>query len=289
MVGLSNALADAVEKAGRSVVRVDDGTRLTASGIVWSADGVIVATSHGVEADEGVEIEIADGTRHPATVVARDEDTDLAVLRVSANGLVPFERTSQSSIGQVVLALGRPGRAGLQATLGIVGSKTSVRNGEGALLNTDATFYPGFSGGALIDAGGNLLGLLNLMHGRGRGGALNVPLLEDSIAQILEHGQVRRGYLGISSQPVALSEALAQRLGLEPGTGLLISLVEKGSAAESGGLLVGDIIVRFDGRPLAEPLDLRRRLRGTEPGQSVTLSIARGGQLVETQVVVGAA
>src|SRR3954451_21531499 len=122
LASLSSELAGVVERVGPSVVRVEDGSRLTATGLIWSSDGVIVTTSHGVERDEGLAIETGDGQRHAATLVGRDPDTDLAVLRVSATGLPAVEGApiDEVQVGHLVLALGRPGSSGLQATVGII-------------------------------------------------------------------------------------------------------------------------------------------------------------------------
>src|SRR5437899_6239819 len=126
---LSNALAEVVERAGQSVVRVDDGTRLTATGIVWSSNGVILATSHGVEKDEDLSIETADGKSYPANVLGRDPDTDLALLQAKVKGLLAIERAPEDTVkvGHLALALGRPGNSGLQATIGMLGSRMEPR------------------------------------------------------------------------------------------------------------------------------------------------------------------
>ncbi len=274
LIDLSAALADAVERAGRSVVRVDDGTRLTASGVAW-ADNLVVSTSHGTEADEGLTIETADGTRHEATLVGRDHDADLAVLRVEG-GLAPFA-PAEARVGALALAIGRPGERGLQATLGVVGSKREAS--VGAVLHTDATLYPGFSGGALVDAAGGLLGVLNLGWGRGRGVAVDYALVRESVDAILNGGVVRRGYLGVRTQPAEL-----------PGgsVGLLVAHVEEGSAAHAAGLGLGDVILRLEGQATDDPRALRRLLRGFRAGQTVAVDVLRGGTAHTIEVTLGA-
>src|SRR5579871_7003815 len=170
---LSSELASVVERVAPSVVRVDDGSRLTATGIIWSADGLVATTSHGVERDENLAVERADGTRLPATLVGRDPDTDLALLRVNASGLPAVQRAAPDDVkgGHLVLALARPGNAGLQATLGIISARQDSQNDgqDEYLLHTDALLYPGFSGGPLVDVSGQVVGLINLMFGRGKG------------------------------------------------------------------------------------------------------------------------
>ncbi len=284
---LSDALAGAVESVGASVVRVDDGTRLTASGIIWSADGVVLATSHGVERDEEVQVELHDGRRLPAAVLGRDHDTDLAALKVEATGLPAVQRASAAEVkvGQLVLALGRPGSAGLQATVGIIGAKVETQTGgkPGYILNTDAVLYPGFSGGPLADVSGRVVGLNNLMFGRGRGVAIGTPVLEHVAAALVAHGRIRRGYLGVRTQSVAVPASL------NPGQegGALVVQVEPGSPAEQAGLLLGDTILAMGEDSITDVDDLRTVLRGRQAGDAVALRVLRGGAVKEISATLG--
>jgi S1-C subfamily serine protease len=293
LISLSSELAGVVEQVAPSLVRVDDGSRLTATGIIWSADGVIVTTSHGVERDEGLAIELADGTRHSATVVGRDPDTDLAVLRVAANGLpaAPLAAPDEVKVGHLVLALGRPGNAGLQATIGIISARLDTeRNGQlGYILHTDAVLYPGFSGGALVDTSRRVVGLTNLVFGRGHGVAIGAPVVQQVAATLLAHGAVPRGYLGIRTQLVALPEALRKKRNLSQEHALLIVQVESGSPAEQGGLMLGDTLLSLNGEAVQDVDQLRRHLRGLQAGQTVALQILRGGALRDLSVAAGAA
>jgi S1-C subfamily serine protease len=270
---------------------VDDGSRLTATGVVWSADGVILTTSHGVERDEEVSVETADGTRLPASVAGRDPDADLAVLRVSASGLPALGRagTDEAQVGHLVLALGRPGDFGLQATFGIISARIEVQT-EGRpehLLSTDANLYPGFSGGPLVDVSGRLVGLINLNYGRGQGVALGVPILEHVVPTLLAQGTVARGYLGVSTQAVPLPEALRSTLGLTQPRGLLVVQVQAGGPAEASGLILGDLLLGLDGQPVEDVDALRRLLRSLSAGQGVSLDIARAGQRQSLAVTLG--
>ncbi|MBV9866130.1 MAG: trypsin-like peptidase domain-containing protein [Abitibacteriaceae bacterium] len=293
LVSLSNELANVVERVAPSVVRVDDGSRLTATGIVWSADGSIITTSHGVERDEDLTIELHDGTRHAAKVVGRDHDTDLALLRVDAQNLTPIEHAPNDAVktGHLVLALGRPGDAGLQATIGIISARLeSQSNGQPEyVLHTDAVFYPGFSGGPLVNTNGQAVGLNNLVYGRGRGVALGLPTVTHVADALLEHGQVQRGYLGIRMQLVALPTHLRQSLNLSQEQGLLIVQVENGSPAEKGGLLLGDTLLSFNGHTIEDVEELRHELRDLAAGQNVTLRILRGGEVRDVNVTLQAA
>ena len=285
---LSRDLEGAVESASRSVVRIDDGTRLTASGTVWSADGVIVATSHGVESDEDLTIEAADGTVHKANLVGRDPDSDIAVLKVDAKDLPALPQASSEAIkvGALVLALGRPGKAGLQATLGIISSiyGRRVKTEEGRLIHTDAVFYPGFSGGALINTEGQFVGLVNVGFGRGRGVAFGSSLIKETVDAILQNGAIKRGYLGIASQPARLPEGIVQSQTI----GLLVTSVVPGSAAHLGGIFLGDAILTINGIAVSDPHELRHVLRNGREGDAALLEVVRGGEVKTLNVTLGA-
>ncbi len=289
---LSSELASVVERVSPSVVRVDDGSRLTATGIIWSADGLIVATSHGVERDENVEVERADGTRLAATLIGRDPDTDLALLRVTAAGLPAIQSAAADAakVGHLVLALARPGNGGLQATLGIISARQdSQNNGQDEyLLQTDALLYPGFSGGPLVDMNGEVVGLINLMFGRGKGIAVGIPVVAHTVETLLAHGRVQRGYLGVRTQLVALPSALKATLGTEQERALLLVQVEAGGPAEQGGLMMGDTLLALNSLPVQDVETLRQQLRALRAGQAVTVSIVRGGEPRELTVTLGA-
>lgn len=285
----SEDLANTVEAASASIVRVDDGSHLTASGTLWSADGVVVTTSHGVERDEDLTVILADGTPHPATLIGRDGDTDIAVLKIEgAAGLAAIARAENTSVrvGQVVLALGRPGDLGLLATLGIVSARRdSQTNGHDEyILSTDADLYPGVSGGALVNAGGGFVGLLNRMYGRGLGVALGTPLVTRVVETLLAHGRIPRGYLGIRTQLVAIPAHLKVTLNLSHTQGLLVVNVDANSPAEQGGLLMGDTLLSIGGEAVQDIGTLRRYLHA---GQPVPIDILRGGTLVSITPTVG--
>ena len=291
---MSNAFAQTVEKVGNAIVRVEARRRLPASGIVWSEDGLIVSANHVVRKDEKIGIGLADGQVVSAELVGRDPSTDLAVLRTDAKGLaVPAWAKSEAEtmgVGHLVLALGRPGKT-VQATLGIISalSQDNWRTPAGGLLDrylqTDVVMYPGFSGGPLVDVAGQVLGL-NTSHLL-RGVSLTVPAASISkiVETLLAHGHVRRGYLGISTQPVRLPESLRQQVGQE--SGLLLVAVEEGSPAAKGGLVLGDTIVTFDGVSVRAYDDLISMLSGDKVGQDVPVQIIRGGQVQEMKVAIG--
>lgn len=290
LAGLSAELATITANAGTSVVRVDDGSRLTASGIIWSADGLILTTSHGVEQDDNVAVELADNSRHGAAVVGRDPESDIALLRVAATDLPAVERAPEDSVqtGQLALALTRPGSANLSATLGLVTARIDAQTAGRPeyLVHTDAVLYPGSSGGALVDMQGRLIGMIDLAFGRGRGVALGVPILKGVAETLLAHGRIPRGYLGVRTQLVPLPAQLKTSASQGQEYGLLVVQVEPGSPAERAGLLLGDTLLAANGSALGDVDELRRHLHA---GQTVKLTLARGGTGQDIAVTVGEA
>ncbi|HEU4494052.1 MAG TPA: S1C family serine protease [Rubrobacteraceae bacterium] len=291
LVALSDGMADAVEKAGTSVVRVNGRRRRPASGVVYARNAVLTA-SHVLEREEDLSVVAGDGRTLPARFVGRDPSSDLAVLAVEGlevEAAAPAE--GEPRIGQLALAVGSPGRGeGPRASLGVVSSVGGpMRTWRGPRLEryiqTDATPYPGFSGGPLIDARGNVLGIMTM--GLARGAALAIPAgLAWRVARTIEErGSVKRGYLGILSQPVQLPDG--QRLGFTQGGGLLVVGVEEGSPAARGGLIIGDILATFDGQPVEDTEDLLVLLAGGRVGKEVPVKVVRGGELRELQVTVG--
>jgi S1-C subfamily serine protease len=244
-----------------------------------------------VESDENISVGLADGRSVAAKLVGRDPTTDLAVLRAEATGLKPpaWAEADSLRVGHLVLALGRPGKT-VMATLGVVSALgESWRTPAGGLLErylqTDVVMYPGFSGGPLVDAGGKVLGLNTSALLRGISLTVPASSLRKAVETLLTHGRVRRGYLGVGSQPVRLPSALAGQLDQE--TGLLLVSVEPDSPAEQGGLLLGDVIVALEGQPIRHLDDLLASLSGDRVGASVLVRIVRGGKVQELKVVVG--
>jgi S1-C subfamily serine protease len=291
-MAFSDAMAAAVEKTGAATALVDARRRHPASGIVYAPDLVLTA-DHVVEQEDGIRVLLADGSEHSATLAGRDAGSDLALLRLKEGGLPAAERAlEEGRVGQLVLALGRPNLEGIQASLGVVSAVGGpVRTGRGGMLErylrTDTIPYPGFSGGPLVDAAGRVLGINT--SGLWQGGSLTIPAgLAWSIAETLaQYGRIKRGYLGIRSQPVAIAAAQRAALKREQQNGLLLVGVEGGSPAEQGGLLVGDILVGVAGQPVGDPDELAAHLMGSLVGQPTELEVLRGGQPVTLKVIIG--
>jgi S1-C subfamily serine protease len=279
----SSGLEAAVVKAGASTVLVDARKRFPASGIAVAPDLVLTA-DHVVTRDTELKVRTVEGKPVAATIAGRDPGSDLAVLRVAEKVLSPAGRSaSQAKVGQLVLALGRPAEDGIQASWGIVTAIGGpARTGRGGLLDkyiqTETTPYPGFSGGPLIDTEGGVLGLNT--SGLTRGGALTIPVdVAWPIAEALAtHGSVKRGYLGVRTQPVEPPNG---------GTGVLILWVEDAGPAATAGLLVGDIITAIAGRQVRDPDDIFSSLTSATVGKPVEVSILRGGKPEAVRVQVG--
>lgn len=288
---VSNTLAAAVEAAAASLVRVDGRRRQAATGVVWSADGLIVTAHHVVERDDSVRVTLPDGTTHAGQVVGRDPSTDVAIVRVNAAGLTPAVWTDGAAVkvGQIVLALGRP-EGHPQAALGTIhavgGAWRTMAGGTiDAFIQSDLVMYPGFSGGPLLSADGSFVGINSSALARGMSLTIPAATLRRVADALLTHGRVRRGYLGVSAQAVRLPAALIDEAGQE--TGLLLVGVEPGSPAEHGGLLLGDVIVMLGGERVRHMDDLMAALSGDRVGTAIPARVVRGGQFVDLSVTVG--
>ncbi len=285
---LSEEMAALTEQIGASVVRVEARRRLPASGVVWEK-GVIVTSNHVVERDEDIHIGLPNGSMVSATLIGRDPSSDVAVLRAEADLPVPsWAEPETIRVGHLVLALGRPSER-IMATLGVVsaiekGDKLPAGMQIDHFLQTDVVMYPGFSGGALLSAGGRVLGI-NTSAMRGISLTIPTSTLRRVVETLLAHGKIQRGYLGVGAQAAKLSPAVAQKAGQDHG--LLVVSVEPESPAEQGGLLMGDVLLTFENVPLHSPEDLIRALRGNYVGKAAAFKIVRGGEVHTLSVTIG--
>ncbi len=290
MGDLSAALAQTVEAAGPAVVRVEGRRRIPASGIVWSAEGVIVTANHVVKRDENITVGLPDGQAVKAAVAGRDPSTDLAVLKAEASELAAAgQPQGDLAVGHLVLALGRPGRT-VQATLGIVSAlgdswRTPVGGQVDRYLQTDVVMYPGFSGGPLVNAEAQVVGLNTSALLRGVSLTLPSATLSRVVDTLLTHGRMQRGYLGVSTQPARLPAAVQEELGQE--TGLLIVSVEPDSPADQGGLVLGDTIVGLDEATVRHHDDLLAALSADRVGVKTPVKIVRGGEIRTLNIAIG--
>ncbi|HVA24975.1 MAG TPA: trypsin-like peptidase domain-containing protein [Chloroflexota bacterium] len=281
LTDLSNQLADAVETAAKALVTVKGRARQSASGVVY-APGLVLTANHVLERDEDLSIVEPGGASMPAQLAGRDPATDLAVLRVAGLDLPPATAGGAARTGQLVLAIGRPGPMASFGIVSFVGGP--LRTGRGLSLEqfirTDATPYPGFSGGPLIDASGAVLGITTTAFG---GAALAIPqtLAWRVAAALTEHGTPKRGYIGISSQPVRMPAGSKQE------SGLLVVNIEDNSPASKGGLMLGDILIALDGQPAGDTDDLLQLLSGERVGKAMKLEVIRGGKPEIVELTVG--
>lgn len=288
----SESLAGAVEKAAAGVVSIRGRRRrVPSSGILWS-EGVVVTAHHVLEWDEDIEIGLPDGTTTTASVVGRDPSTDLAalLLAASAPANVEWGESGDVKTGHLIVGLSRPGRK-VRARLGIVGGvdeawRTPMGGRIDADVHTDLPIHHGYSGSALVDLKGRVLGVNTAGIYRATAVVIPTATVRRVMESLLSHGSVRRGYLGISTQPVRLPAAIAEKIG--QGTALLVISVQPGSPAEQAGLVLGDAITAFEGTPLRHPGELLPLLEEERIGKEATLSVLRAGEIQEIRVIVGA-
>ena len=220
-----------------------------------------------------------------ATVAGRDAATDLVALRLS--GAKPRVAARAESdglrVGSLVLALGRPGRAG-SASFGIISAVgEGWRTWQGArierVMRLDLAVYDGFSGGPLVSASGGVIGINNSALARGTPMALPAAAVDRVLGELLERGHVRRAFIGIAVQPVALGAAVVQRHRLAQDAALVVMSVAEGAPADVAGLTIGDVLIEVNGQPLSRPTDLLDLLASIPDGASLELKLLRGGAL----------
>jgi S1-C subfamily serine protease len=296
----SNAVIAAVARAAPSVVHV--AVRLGGrnrregggSGFVLTPDGFVVTNSHVVHEASELRVTLADGSSWAARLVGDDPDSDIALLRVDADGLVPIARGDSRalSVGQLVIALGSPYGFRATVTAGIVSALgRSLRTGAGRLVDnviqTDAALNPGNSGGPLVDHRGRAIGVNTAAVLPGQGVSFAIPLhtAEHVAAALLHDGRVRRARIGIGAETAPVPRALARHHGLSASTGVKVLSVEPGGPAEKAGVLRGDVVVGLDGSPVAGVDDLQRVLNEAAISRSLALSLLRLTEKRELVVV----
>ena len=286
---LSSQLAAAVERAGNSIVAIHARRRIPSSGIVWR-DGLIVSARHTVKRDDEVPVTLPGGQSVTATVVGRDSATDLIALRIEdAKSHVAVKADAGAlKVGSLVLAVGRPGSE-VAASFGIISAiGKGWRTWQGARIDTvlrlDLAVYDGFSGGPLVDASGAVLGVNNSALARGTPVTLPAAAVDRVLDELLEHGRVRRPFVGVAAQPVALSASIVKHHELADDSALLIVSVADGSPADSAGVLVGDVLLEANGKSLSRPTDLLDALSDVPVGESLRLKVLRGGTVKSVSV-----
>ncbi len=253
------------------------------SGVIVSPAGYILTNHHVVEAADEIEVALEDGKTVPAHIVGSDPDTDLAVVKVDLKNLpaVTFGQPDRARVGDVVLAIGNPFGVGQTVTMGIVSALGRSHLGINTFENfiqTDAPINPGNSGGALVDTDGNLIGINSAIYSRsggslGIGFAIPVSLAKRVMEQIIEHGSVIRGWVGVEVQDI--TPELAESFKLPGSRGALIAGVLRGGPADRAGIKPGDILLEVNGVPVTDSSDMLNKISALAPGTIATLTVMR--------------
>ena len=297
----SEAVAGAAEIVTPSVIRIDverNGERGSGSGFVITPDGFAITNSHVAGSARRLDVTLADGRRSPATLVGDDPDTDLAVIRIAADGLVPAKLGSSAAlrVGQVAIAIGSPFGFHGSVTAGVVSALgRSLRAQSGRLiddvLQTDAALNPGNSGGPLVDSRGSVIGVntATILPAQGLCFAIAIDLARFVASALMRDGRLVRSFLGIAAQNARLRRHVARRHALAKEAGVIVLSVESGSPAASVGLREGDILVALGGERVAGVDDLHRVLTAERIGVSLPLEVLRNGEKLLLEVTPAAA
>ncbi|MDZ8108637.1 MAG: PDZ domain-containing protein [Nostoc sp. DedQUE12a] len=293
LLELSNSLADTVEQAGSAVVAVNAGKRISPSGIHWR-NGIIITSDESLGRYEEITITLSDGVTRPVSFLGHDPSTDIAVFQLQNHQLpvVQIGDATNLKVGHLVLGLARGSQGDLRAAMGAVsvvtGAWRSMSGGNiDQFIRPDITFYPGFAGGPLVDAAGYIVGMNT--SGR-RGTVLTIPAatIDRVVNQLLTKGHISRGYLGVGMQPVRLPSNLKTALNLPTATGVIVVNVEPSGPADNAGLLLGDVLVTFDGIAVSDTDDVLGLLNNSDRiGKLINVQLVRGGALVNLDILIG--
>ena len=292
LIALSNALAQATDRAAASTVAVHTEPRGSSSGVVWRR-GVIVTAEHSLRRDEDIQVTLPDGRAVPASLAGRDASTDLAVLKC-AEVTSPGEETIDiSSIkpGSLALVVGRTRASGPVAALGAVSLVVAERRAwTGAALapyiRLDISVQPTAVGGAVIDAHGGLMGIATPRFARFGAIAVPAPTVNRVVDVLLQKGRIPHGYLGVGLQPVRLPDALRRTLKRDDKTAAIVLEVEPEGPAHKAGIVIGDILVALAGHAITRLEDVHGQLGAESIGKSLPIRFIRGGTLQEANIVV---
>jgi S1-C subfamily serine protease len=306
LLSLSEEIERVADNVSRSIVSVHSRNRGNGSGVIWNVDGHIVTCSHVVGELDEVEVSLSNGKRYRAKVIGNDPYSDIALLKIEAtNGkddilpLKPIEIADSENLkaGQFVLALANPYGEYPSITEGIITSERRSIRGVGAgwrwapsdemdnIVITDTRLNPGYSGGPLVDVQGKMIGL-NMAYILFRGIAIRTNKVKNVSEQLAKDGAIKIARLGIVTDQISLPPEVGGQLEPIQEEGLLVISVKKETAAKKAGLLIGDIIVRFDDEPITKLHDLRRQLLKQDAiGKSVKLTIIRAEKKTELIIV----
>jgi S1-C subfamily serine protease len=302
MDAYSNAVVDVVEAVSPAVVHVQvkstRGGRSgqgSGSGVIVSPDGLVLTNNHVIDGAQAIMLAQDDGQKFAARLVGRDPDTDIAVLRAETTERLKFARLADSKKlrpGQIAIAIGNP--LGFQSTvtagiISAVGRSLRAENGRliDDVIQTDAALNPGNSGGPLVNSSGHVIGIntATIMGAQGLCFAVASNTAEYVLTQILSHGRVRRGIMGIVAEHAVLAQSLRHKHGLTQAAAIGIRSVQSPGPAQAAGLTAGDILIALDGSPVAGVDDVARILDARRINQKVTAEVLRGGEKIEVSIV----
>jgi S1-C subfamily serine protease len=292
LIELSDALAQATDRAAASAVAVHTESRGSSSGVVWRS-GIVVTAEHALRRDEEIHVTLPGGRVVAATLAGRDPSTDLAVLKCAEAGAGVGEFGDPAALkpGSLTLVVGRTRASGPVAALGVVSLVAPERRAwTGASLapyiRLDVSLQPTAAGGAVVDAHGRVIGIATPRFRRFGVVAIPAPAVNAVVDALLQKGHVPRGYLGVGLQPVRLPDALRQSLQRDEKTAAIVLEVESDGPAHKAGIVIGDIIVSLAGHPVARLEDIHSQLHGAVIGNPLALKFVRGGVAQEATVVV---
>jgi S1-C subfamily serine protease len=264
------------------------------SGVVFTPDGYVLTNSHVAAGQKEFHVVLPSGLKGSARMVGDDPETDLAVLRMSANGLdyATFGSSAKLRVGELVVAIGNPFGYQTTVTAGIVsalGRTLRARSGRliDSVIQTDAPLNPGNSGGPLVDGRGLVVGINTAMAGAAQGicFAIGSDTAEDVAARLMRDGRVRRARLGLAGQTITLDKRLVRGLERDSQNAVMVSEVMEGSPASSAGLAPGDVLLTFDGHLLSGVDDLHRLLTSERAGKNVAITLMRGAHIESVTIV----
>jgi S1-C subfamily serine protease len=285
----SDQLAGLIDQAGQYAVAVEARHRIGSSGFLWKP-GIIVTAEHAVRRDEDIPVVLPDGKRASAELIGRDPRTDIALLRVEAASGPQLPPVTVPRTGEFVISVGRH-EPGVLASTGIVSTAGGPwKNWRGgyldSLLRLDLGAYPRSSGSAVIDTGGRFIGMLTTVLTRTAPVAVPAATIERIAGELIQHGRIARGYLGVGLQPIPLPASFSKTLGREQQTGVIVLSVEPNAPADRGGIVLGDVVVEIGGHAVTDTDDVQSALRGAI-GKDLPVVVLRGGERVERTVTVG--
>jgi S1-C subfamily serine protease len=292
LIELSNALAQATDRAAASAVAIHTEARGSSSGVVWRP-GVIITAEHALRRDEEIQVTLPDGRVVPAALAGRDSSTDLAVLKCAEAGtaVAEFGEAAALKPGSLALVVGRTRVSGPVAALGVVSlvapeRRTWTGASFSPYIRLDVSVQPTAVGGVVVDGHGRAVGIATPRFARFGAIAIPASVVNTVVDTLLQKGRIPHGYLGVGLQPVRLPDALRQSLHHGEKTAAIVLEVEPEGPAHKAGIVIGDIFVSLGGQPVTRLEDVHSQLHGCAIGKPLALKFVRGGAVQEASLVV---